>query len=341
MQCKKCAHSKLSQEFPKQRLSPRCKHRPNWCTRCLLSTGQQACPECDAPIGDDLFVKLCSQLVLTTQFDHFKPPEPPSSTSSLGYSRSIMCTVSMMGGESVSLVVETGLSVHTFKQQLEARFRVPIGFQRLMCAGQEIKPYLRERQASLRDYGVTEGSTLQLMRLLLSVTHETPYNNINFVLHWQRSYGRRVFLDASCFVFRGNANYNIVDFKNTYAVTGVTHSGPANNRTSHVITVSLNNLHHSVTHLFFVMSACHVATLAEFAAPTVSLYDTARRDEQISNYSIAARGDSQAVIMCCMKRTLQGGWDAFTLGEQSAGYCYEYAPIIAKIRRIFASGALA
>lgn len=337
MQCKGCSISKLSNEFPKSRLSPDCKHRPTWCARCVISTGNQACPECNTDIDDELYESLCAQFLTITQRDHFAPPPKPVAPSIFTPAETVTCTVSLMGGDSHQYTVTTSVTVQVFKQDLERRFRVPVANQRLMHAGQELKLYLRDRQATLQDFGITHGSTLQLMRLLLSVTQDTPYNSINFVLLWAKNYGRRAFMDGSCFVYQGRNHAATVDFKNPRAITGIAHSGPAGNRTYHVITVDLNAINGRYTHLFFVMSACHVATLAEFNSPTVSLYDTAHPSVQLSTYSISAQGDSQAVIMCCMKRTEHGGWQAFTLGRQSSGYCYNYTPIENTIAYLFNS----
>jgi hypothetical protein len=83
------------------------------------------------------------------------------------------------------------------------------------------------------------------------------------------------------------------------------------------------------------MSACRRSTLAEFNSPTVDLYEQSRPREKISDYNIS-NGDSQSVVMCCMKRTEEGTWEAFSLGTQSAGCCYSYSPIVRSIIRLFA-----
>lgn len=49
---------------------------------------------------------------------------------------------------------------------------------------------------------------------------------------------------------------------------------------------------------------------------------------------------TKGVIMCCMKRTAAGGWDAIGLGTETDGYCYDYQSINETIQRLY-RGALA
>lgn len=82
--------------------------------------------------------------------------------------------------------------------------------------------------ATLQDFNVTEGSNLQLMRILLSVNVDTPYRNIIFRLEWQRPWlSRKVFLDASCLVYNGAEYQGHVDFKRVNAVAGTSRIYPS------------------------------------------------------------------------------------------------------------------
>jgi len=313
-----------------------------WCVRCIISSSLDVCPECFSRVDIDTYRDLGEQLDLITQASTFKPPPSPPATSIStihAFYRSndpITCTVSLIGGDMAQIPASTLMSVQRFKEAVHGHFQIASKYQRLMFGGQELKPYKDGHEATLQDYNIVDGSSLQLMRLMLSVNEETPYNSINFVLRWAAMYGRRAFLDASCFVYRGNQLAEIVDFKHPLSVAGIRHSGPAHNTTQHTLRVSLPHIRNDYTHLFFVMSACHLGSLSQFRSPTVALYDTSRPTVQISDYHIE-QAHSQSVIMCCMKRTDTGGWDAFTLGRQSDGYCYNYAPIATAIAALFNS----
>eukprot|EP00026_Physarum_polycephalum_P008215 Phypoly_transcript_08294.p1 GENE.Phypoly_transcript_08294~~Phypoly_transcript_08294.p1 ORF type:complete len:343 (+),score=30.87 Phypoly_transcript_08294:497-1525(+) len=342
MECSHCKIRKLSNEFPKKRLALTCKHCPSWCLQCLVSENERNCPECTEPYDSGVFEDLCYHLNLVTQADFLKPPPPRTTTIATRAFRTvpqqITFNVLLLGGESKSCTASTTTTVVELMEHIHRVFGVASNEQRLMFDGQQLKRYIEGEQAQLRDYNVTNGSSLQLMKLLLSVTQETPYRTVVFNLTYGRG-NRMKFLDASCLVYRGQTLYQIVDFRNTYGTTGVVHSGPAHGAGRHTVQVNLPSIHNAITHLFFVMSACHVATLREFEAPTVSVYDTARPHTQISSFSFRAQGTSQAVIMCCLKRT-EAGWDAFHLAEATEGYCYNYHPIQYTIQRLFASRIL-
>jgi stress response protein SCP2 len=335
MQCSNCNVKKLSNEFP-QRRSSTCRHFPSWCLKCVVSD-TSGCNECGSPYDHGILEELHYHLNLIIQPELLKPPPRIVIPTHPGRAEPIKFKVSLIGGDSTECNMSTNTSVSALMNHLHVTFGLPNNLQRLIFNGQQLKKYTSEGESQLRNYNITNGSSLQLMKQLLSVTQDTPYDTIMFNL----TYGRGTdfkFLDASCLTYSGPTFYNTVDFKHTYVVPGIYHSGPAYNSGRHTVQVRLVDVPRNVTHLFFVMSACHSATLRGFTSPTVSLYDTARPREQLSSYSIAARehGHSQAVIMCCMRRTNEG-WEAFSLGAETSGYCYDYYPIQNTITRLFAA----
>eukprot|EP00026_Physarum_polycephalum_P009888 Phypoly_transcript_10025.p1 GENE.Phypoly_transcript_10025~~Phypoly_transcript_10025.p1 ORF type:complete len:349 (+),score=28.22 Phypoly_transcript_10025:119-1165(+) len=343
MECINCHAQKLSNEFPKSRLSRGCNHRPCWCLRCLVEYPEKRCPECGLDYETKVYDDLRYLLSLITQSEVLKPPPapvvtPPSrSITSHEAPTNVTFRVSLIGGESREYTKLTNVHVLELMKQLEHDFRVSPSFQRLMFNGLQLKAYSDHGEITqLRDYSLPNGASLQLMKILLSVSQETPYENLVFKLTWQKhnKYARNKYLDASCFGYRGRELVAIVDFRNKNAIAGMSHSGPAQNRMKHILVTNLTNVDPSVSHLFFVMSACHASTLQEFEAPTVSLTDFARPQQQISSYSFVTQGNSMAVIMCCMKRT-EKGWEAFSLGQPTDGYCYFYTPIQNTISRLF------
>lgn len=346
MECSLCNTTKLSNEFPTGRLSDSCSHFPSCCLRCIIDNGNQTCPECEKEIDTEMREDMKTKFNIITQVDHLKPPAPKTTnitTRSIFSIRPISFTVSLMGGDTEEFRnVNSDLTVALLMQHLAARFNIQRNYQRIMFNGQEIKPFIDNHEAALMDYNIVNGSTLQLMKLLLESAVDRPYHVINFILRWQQriSFDSRVYLDASCHAYRGSDHAGYADFKHIYNLPGVVHSGPAARRSYHILQVNLDQVRSDITHLFFVMSACRVGSLRDIAAPTVQLFETSRPQEMISDYTIDNNSRRSSAIMCCLKRTSIGGWQAFTLGTQCDGNVYNYGPIVHAIRAMFNTGVL-
>lgn len=346
MECSDCNITKLSNEFPTGRLSDECDHFPSFCLRCIVNKGITVCPECNVDIDKDVREDIEIKYGIITQAGHLKPPAAKTTTiqTRSHYStRLISFTVSLMGGDTEECKnINNNITVSRFMLELASKFNIPRNFQRIMFNGQEIKPYIDNHEAVLMDYNIENGSTLQLMKMLLESTVDRPYHTINFTLRWQQrvDFFSRVYLDASCFAYSGNAYSDYTDFKNTHRLTGVTHSGPAQHRNFHTLQVNLDRVHGDITHLFFVMSACRVGSLRDIAAPTIQLCERSRPQEMISDYTINNSSNRQAAIMCCLKRTSIGGWQAFSLGTQCDGNVSNYYSIRGAISGVFDTGVL-
>jgi len=341
MECTECHVVKLSSEFPRRRLTKDCKHCPTFCVHCLSRylARESFCPECNAEVDDALCDQLTEQLRIITQSDSFTQQINSSVPASVSFrGAAIRFTVSLMGGDSHSFEMPSNAPVSQLRNEIQTKFGIADEYQRLLYNGVELKPYSDSIPTTLDGCSIVNGSTMQLMRLMLAIPQDSPYKNINFQLTWTMPYGRRAYLDGACFLYSGRTLQSYVDFKRPYA-SGIQHSGPAQSRSYHIIQVSLPSVSREITHLFFVLSACREGSLGDFQNPAVVLFDKNRPTQRLSDYPINTRTAYQAAIMCCLVR-VGGGWKVYQLGQPSHGNVYNYPPIMSTIRDLFDSHSL-
>jgi len=201
MQCQRCYDYKLSNEFPRGRTSDACAHAPSLCLRCILgtnNTGGKSCPECKSPLSEQALAKLKAQLALAS------PAEFDTTASIIEESLYISFTVALMGGENEKFNdIPSSTPVYEFQKLVQASFLIPPNQQRLVFNGKKIVAYEKGQPTTLRYYGVSNGSSLQLMQVLLSIEKGSGLNRIDFVLRWEWPPSTtHAYLDASCLTYR-------------------------------------------------------------------------------------------------------------------------------------------
>jgi uncharacterized ubiquitin-like protein YukD len=309
----------------------------------------EKCPECNTYIDTEMITSLRKRLQKFTHEDMFsyQPPTqlPPSSSSSYVSTSStiqqISFTVNLLGGQSVEIKLPRTSKIRNIMDNVRNAFSIDVSQQRLVYHGQELKEVINGKRATLEDYNITEGSNIQLMKLMLSQKKISLLQNIDFVLSWGWGRLRKAYLDGMCFVYNGADFAAYIDYKSRWGV-GISHSGNVVNSfqktTIHRITVELESLGPETTHLFFVLSAVFVDTIRDFDDPGVRLYDHADRNTQLSGFDIVAHKDSQAVIMCCLRRIPGIGWEVVEINTPSRGTVFDYTPIQQQINRLFNKG---
>jgi len=204
--------------------------------------------------------------------------------------------------------------------------------QRLVYQGTELK-----KDATLGHYNISEGSTIQLMKLLLAVRKGSNLTKINFVLTWGWRRLKKGYLDGMCFMYNGLDLDNYVDYQRTRA-EGISHSGNVVTKltktTKHIIQVNLEAVDPHISHLFFVLSAAFAGTISQFDDPGVWLFDQMNPEKQLSNFKIESAAECQTVVMCCLKRAADG-WDVIQLGTESRGTVFAVQPILETIKELF------
>lgn len=111
----------------------------------MLSTNGRECPECSADIPADIYEYLKTQFSIFTQKEHLKPQAvaPPASLFRLlARNLPIVVTVSLIGGDRLQFSTNTSTTVHDFRVALENHFHIPVGSQRLVLGGDELKVLL-------------------------------------------------------------------------------------------------------------------------------------------------------------------------------------------------------
>eukprot|EP01111_Echinosteliopsis_oligospora_P013390 TRINITY_DN4796_c0_g1_i1.p1 TRINITY_DN4796_c0_g1~~TRINITY_DN4796_c0_g1_i1.p1 ORF type:complete len:368 (-),score=61.98 TRINITY_DN4796_c0_g1_i1:32-1135(-) len=365
MKCEHCEENKLSVEFPYE-ISPQCEHVCTWCFKCLHKLKQEqqnmTCPECDSPVLDPDSI-FSSYITHVLQQDHFKEAQPkhtPSSPSSIkintfkNMSRRVTMKVTMLDGQRYMVTGDISQSVYDFQQEITKQSTIPVANQRLIYNGQELKG-----NKTLAEYNIQEEIPIQLMRLLYAINSSSDLDKTTFNLRWGFPGNRRDYLDASCLIYYNDTYVGLVDYEcnNQYQILKecrineikaeditdyLRHSGDASidrHGGFHFIKLSLKSLPRYVTHLFFVLSAFQSSSLAHFPNPQVALVDDSTNRE-LCQYKISDAGHAQAVIMCCLMRTNDGGWRVESLGVVSSGNAENYIPINTTISGLFQGGLL-
>jgi stress response protein SCP2 len=144
---------------------------------------------------------------------------------------------------------------------------------------------------------------------------------------------------SDSFIPRSHIDYNTP--VNELLGESVLHSGDQiNGKTGeHNILISLGKMPKVVHSVVLVLSAW-TDTLSAITNPFVKLVDMKVPDVPLCEYSLEKAGNSQAVIMARITRSVAGnGWKVEPIGVTSAGTCRSYVPILATLENIKRRGA--
>eukprot|EP00929_Paragymnodinium_shiwhaense_P011464 TRINITY_DN11718_c0_g1_i1.p1 TRINITY_DN11718_c0_g1~~TRINITY_DN11718_c0_g1_i1.p1 ORF type:complete len:1111 (+),score=297.81 TRINITY_DN11718_c0_g1_i1:106-3438(+) len=176
-------------------------------------------------------------------------------------------------------------------------------------------------------------------------------NDLQFNLEWDHPKGAKQekdYLDGACFVYAEERLCQVVDFrsaeqeiqvhdgadtKDTLSMSrkiarAVTHSGDMMTEIGgeHHMKVNLAAIPSEVTDMYFVLSAYDAKDLSAFPNPAVEIHDIVSGRE-LSEYTIASAGKSQAVIMGSFSKLDSGKWIIKGIGQTCEGNAKDYQPI--------------
>jgi len=336
MQCSGCNERKLSHEFPRGQATSSCNHLPH-CLRCVLSAYKlnKSCPVCSEEIEATEHDALCARLAAITHEDLFYTPSIPALIAAVNVPRSFTIFVSTLTGDHKEITVSNEYMGSHLRLLIQREFGLAPEYQRLFFNGKEL-----DLHTKLTNAGISPNSRVQVQQVLLALKSHSKLNNIEFVLSWTYTTVAPSYLNGTCFAYGGDQYFGFADFQNPHPFEGLLHHGKAalNSRIKagrQAFSVELAHVHPTITHLYFVLSVCKTRSLASFVSPTVNMYDAVDPNTSLSDYKISTARNSQAVVMCCLRRDVVQGWIVIAIGKNSRGRVHNYNPILGTISTLY------
>uniref|UniRef100_A0A0G4H998 Ubiquitin-like domain-containing protein n=1 Tax=Chromera velia CCMP2878 TaxID=1169474 RepID=A0A0G4H998_9ALVE len=245
--------------------------------------------------------------------------------------------VVLLNGETFKIRFRNDKKIKDVKEEIRRKSQIPVHRQRLVFSGQAISPPEGSSEETTEwrnaEPHVPFGSTLQLVILLYTEEQDRGFGGplgaltggaaagggvgetveeINFVMTWthgeKRDYGdgrmKLRYLNGTCIVYDSHVNQmGICDFQNVRGLSGIVHSGPANEwNASQVMTVRLRQVSRDARFLFFSLSdsrSFRRGDLSYFRDPAVQLTD-ARTGRDLSGRESVRRGGTMGCVLICV-----------------------------------------
>ncbi|CAG8447106.1 15141_t:CDS:2 [Dentiscutata erythropus] len=349
MRCAECEINKLSKEFPSDTISKLCKHIPTWCLKCLIGCLEKPdnkdgplCPQCNVMLTPKELEVLkitwekAPFLVEIPHLNNVKNNKEVAEEKGEFY-------VALLNGQKYPFGFEQVKTVRALKQALVQKIGVESRKQKLIFEGVELKDAKAKGGGEMRlvEYGVREGSHIQLIVVLYSITKDVSIANLSFNLHWGFPVTGQDFLDGTCLIYAGRELWKTYDYAHQFypSIPYIRHSGDiidnANRRGNHIITIKLDQLPPEITKLYFILSAWECPNIGHFRDPSFLLFDEdSPEKEQLCDYAIQTAATSQAVIMCYVSRSIDDTWEVIPVGRLSNGNAQDYTPVEISIREL-------
>nr|CAG8505788.1 3277_t:CDS:2 [Entrophospora candida] len=343
MKCKNCQVDKLSREFPADVISNKCQHVPSFCLKCITNylngRNSRQCPECRTSLNqkeienvrfswDQASFKIDINSINVID-DNKKLP----STSFVNRTNLVgNFYVVMLDGHKIQLRLEKIKTILALKQAISSEIKIEVTKQKLIYNEVELEDYHKNHfEKKLSDYQIVEGSHIQLIVLLYSISKKQSLNNLTFDLFWGFPGGLCDFLDGTCMLYNDRTFNRTFDYASRIHgdLKDILHSGDVmdaqNKRGHHRITVNLSSLPLNITKLYFILSSWSSPNIGSFPNPSFKLYDPDKPNEQLCRYNIRMAASSQALIMCVVsKNKIDGIWNIYEIGRLSSGNANNY-----------------
>lgn len=346
MECYLCKVEKLPNEFPPETVTDECKHPILYCLRCTIKkvSETQQCPHpgCGkrAEMNDQKL--LWFQAILREMFKEYTTEIEDDSATTI-FNPLIThgtLTVSLLTGESITVPFSPYMKIIELKKRIFQELGHEVDKQKLLYNEKELTAYVGNKPAMLMDFGVKPNSTLCLVILLFTIPDE--FDHVVFDLYWGYPITGCDYLDASCLLYSGSTYFSLCDYKFTQPHNAIEHSGDVmddQKRTGHhTIHVRLKSLPATVTHLFFTLSAWSSPNISRYPSPSLKFYEAATPGKDLCKTTFNHARHSQAVVMCSMSRSMDGGWKIFESGKLSAGNAKNYGPLQDTVRALIIQG---
>ncbi|CAG8512016.1 28920_t:CDS:2, partial [Dentiscutata erythropus] len=339
MKCKQCQVDKLSEEFPFGTISSKCEHVASWCLKCLVIylKKTQQCPICNAILTEQEFNDYCliwdnASFKIDSESFSQSHIELPGQNKNSG-----TFYVVRLNGEKFEFKLSEINTINELKHRLMNYTKIDIERQMLIYKNMKLK---NDENNTLTSYGICANSHIQLIVLLYSISKGQAVKNLVFDLHWGYPDKGIDYLDGTCLIYKGNILWKVYDYNHRihHGIPYISHSGDIMNRKKaighHTITAKLDNLPNDVTQIYLILSSWSSPTISHFRNQSFKLYDKANPFKQLCKYDLNEAGNSQAVIMCLINRSLNGCWNVIEIGKLSKGTARDYSPIMENIVNI-------
>ncbi|CAJ0862678.1 6504_t:CDS:2 [Entrophospora sp. SA101] len=331
MKCKNCQVDKLSREFPADVISNKCQHVPSFCLKCITNylngRNSRQCPECKTSLNqkeienvrfswDQASFKIDINSINVID-DNKKLP----STSFVNRTNLVgNFYVVMLDGHKIQLRLEKIKTILALKQAINSEIKIEVTKQKLIYNEVELEDYHKNHfEKKLSDYQIVEGSHIQLIVLLYSISKNQSLNNLTFDLFWGFPGGLCDFLDGTCMLYNDRTFNRKFDYASRIHIDlkDISHSGDvmdAQNKRGKCLPLN-------VTKLYFILSSWRSPNIGSFPNPSFRLYDPDKPNEQLCRYNIRMAASSQAVIMCVVsKNKIDGIWNIYEIGRLSSAH---------------------
>ncbi|PRP82177.1 hypothetical protein PROFUN_10448 [Planoprotostelium fungivorum] len=331
MKCYTCSEEKLSKEFFLHPLSGQCNHVPDRCLKCLTKTlrKEKSCPKCKSSVPSSTIQKIIQT------FDALFSTGP-SMTSTLTAPTAgglWTITVSTLDGTSNQFKTSPTAGVDYLKKEISVRLKEKQTKLRLMFGAKELR-----NNTTLQEYGVRDGSSLQVLVLMMEDFSGEAYKQLHFDLNWGFPDAGADYLDGTCLLFSNQNHSYSADYERQRPIPAVTHTGDIIDmqtfRGHHGIDVVLSQIPQSITHLYFVLSAWNSPFVSKYPNPSVSLASVDRPNVNLCSLTVSEAGNVQAIIMCRVERMEEGKWSVQKVAKGCSGNAKNYAAIIQAIQQL-------
>ncbi|XP_062622072.1 uncharacterized protein LOC134283571 [Saccostrea cucullata] len=240
--------------------------------------------------------------------------------------------------------------IFELKHEIQEAFSVEIKLQKLFHKGQCLNNTdSKGVRCILADYNVCAGDQIYLIKLLcelpskilkitLDVDWGYPQSQEKWLfglITWTRHH--RDYLDASCFAFEDNSDeYFVVNIQNKEQ-PGIKHQSEfldrKRKRGHHKMSVSLQDLKDTVTHLFFTLSARGEGrTVDHYIAPELNIYESdSTNSENLCETSLAGCSD-QSVIICSVYRSEDSVWRISDVRKSCKGNINDTSHLVSEMK---------
>nr|CAG8447800.1 10547_t:CDS:2 [Entrophospora candida] len=340
MKCSQCKIEKLSKEFFSSTITERCQHVTSFCLRCLitqLNAGpKQNCPECNQKLGPEELKAISlawDKAPFKVDIDSIGsvvPTNQPSDTSQ-GAAATGVIYIASLDGTKRTFQIKDIKTIVALRGLIKNEFKVDPMKQKLIFNGKELQDYTDSRQSTLSDFGVVPGGLIQLIVVLYSISKAEAIKNLTFDLFWDYpTSGATDYLDGTCLVYAGVALWKKYDYASVFypKFPHMKHSGDVmdgTNKKGHQrITAKLDQLPPEVTQLYFILSSYLAPTISNFPSKNFKMYDEATPDKELVKCTFDNANNSQAVIMCCVRRARDGMWEVIPINRAVGGNVNNY-----------------
>ena len=180
---------------------------------------------------------------------------------------------------------------------------------------------------TLLECGVSAHANILLIVRLCSIGSNLKHVvfNLNYKFHTFN------YIDGSVFMYNGARFARLVDWIQG-SCAFITHSSDIMDRargTGHqLINIYMDKIPPEITCFYFALSAWSNPNLSHYYAKSIQCYDASNQSKPLCSTDVFGHSTySRAVVMCSMRRNVEGTWEVLYSGKLSDGAASNYPPL--------------